>query len=248
MRSGSRVRTLLDDIRTRRQTGRLSAALLLVLVAAVGASATDVQQRRAAARKPPPPPPLQTEPARVKCPELLGTGAKTGASFCFVLAGREPDKGVLVTIPPHAGPATLTFDLHNRHTYSEEEVKAGRAFAKYTAVIGVLTMDGTLLSRGAVQTEFRQVNDLYDRITGGAGPGGMKAVAPIGREAITVTIPPAVDQVSLLGEVLDATTAAGRESATPGRTVAIVSNVQVEYRPAPPAKPTKSAKPTKKKR
>jgi hypothetical protein len=43
-----------------------------------------------------------------------------------------------------------------------------------------------------------------------------------------------VDQVSLLGEVLEATTAAGREVATPGRPVAIVSNVQVTYVPAPP--------------
>ena len=49
----------------------------------------------------------------------------------------------------------------------------------------------------------------------------------------TITIPAAVNQVSILGEVLDATTSAGRETATPGRTVAIISNVRVEYRPAP---------------
>jgi hypothetical protein len=52
---------------------------------------------------------------------------------------------------------------------------------------------------------------------------------------VFTTIPAGVDQVSLLGEVLDATTAAGRETATPGRTVAIISNVRVEYRPAPAA-------------
>jgi hypothetical protein len=39
--------------------------------------------------------------------------------------------------------------------------------------------------------------------------------------------------VSLLGEILEAHTPAGRETATPGRPVAIVSNIQVEYRPAP---------------
>ena len=39
--------------------------------------------------------------------------------------------------------------------------------------------------------------------------------------------------MSLLGEVLEATTAAGREVATPGRPVAIVSNVQVKDTPAP---------------
>jgi len=58
-------------------------------------------------------------------------------------------------------------------------------------------------------------------------------VAPLGREEITVTIPASVNEVSLLGEVLDATTAAGHETATPGRTVAVISNVRIEYRPAP---------------
>jgi hypothetical protein len=190
-------------------------------------------QRRTPARKPVPPTPPKTEPAQVKCPEQLGVGLKTRASFCFVLAGRDPAEGVLVAVPPHTGTATLTFDLHNRHTYPEEEVKAGRGFAKYTAVIGLLTLSGELLGRGAVQTEFRSVRDLYDRITGGAGPGGTKAVAPLGREQVVITVPAGVDQVSLLGEVLEATTSAGREIATPGRPVAIVSNVQVEYRPAP---------------
>jgi len=131
---------------------------------------------------------------------------------------------------------TLTFDLHNRHTYSEEEVKAGRGYARYTAVIGVLSMTGTLLGRGAVQTEFRHARDLYDRIIGGAGPGGTKAVAPLGRERVSMPIPAGVDQVSLLGEMLEGTTSAGREVATPGRPVAIVSNVQVEYVPAPSRK------------
>ena len=44
----------------------------------------------------------------------------------------------------------------------------------------------------------------------------MKAVAPVGRESVAITIPAGVTQVSLLGEVLDATTAAGRETAAPG--------------------------------
>ena len=211
-----------------------SAAVLVMICSLVVAADAQSQRRRPAPRKPPPPPPLQTEPADVRCPETLGTGVKTAAVFCFVLAGRDPAEGVLVAIPPHTGPATLLFDIHNRHTYSEEDIRAGRGFAKYTAVIGVLTLKGELLSRGAVQTEFRTAKDLYDRVSGGAGPGGVKAVAPLGREEVSVTIPPGVDQVSLLGEVLDATTAAGRETATPGRTVAIISNVRVEFRPAPP--------------
>ena len=211
------------------------AAIMLLFFA----SGADAQRRRVPARKPAPPPPPIVAPAALKCPESLGTGMKTGASYCFVLAGRDPAQGVLVTIPPHVGDAALQFDLHNRHTYSDEDVRAGRGFAKYTAVVAVLTMKGDLLDRGAVQSEFRSAKDLYERISGGAGPGGAKAVAPLGREEIKIAIPAGVDAVSILGEVLDATTVAGRETATPGRTVAIVSNVRVEYRPAPAKPPAK---------
>ena len=190
-----------------------------------------VAQRRAPQRKPAAPKPMKTEPAAVQCRESLGAGVRTKASYCFVLAGRDPQQGVIVTIPPHNGAATLTFNLHNRHTYSEEDVKAGRGFASYTAVIGVLTMNGELLGRGAVRSEFRAATDLLERIGGGAGPSGFKAVAPIGSETVTLAIPATVTQVSLLGEVLDSLTAIGRETASPGRPVAVVSNVRVDYRP-----------------
>jgi hypothetical protein len=211
----------------------LRVGAILVLSGLVAVQSVAAQRGRSTAKKPAPKPAPTVAPADVTCPEQLGTGLKTKASFCFVLAGRNPADGVLVAIPPHTE-ATLTFDLHNRHSYSEEEVRAGRGFARYTAVIGVLSMTGELLGRGAVQTEFRTARDLYDRITGGAGPGGTKAVAPLGREHVSIPIPSSVNQVSLLGEVLEATTSAGREIATPGRPVAIVSNVQVEYIPAPP--------------
>jgi hypothetical protein len=207
-----------------------------VLVASVALAASPAlvdAQRRTPARKPAPPPARKTEAARVTCPEVLGTGVRTKAQYCFVLAGRDPAAGVRIAVPPHVGNATLTFDLHNRHTYSEEEVQAGRGFAKYSAVIGILTMDGQLLGRGAVQSEFRSARDLFERISGGAGPGGVKAVAPIGRETVTVTIPAKVDEVSLLGELLEAATAAGRESAAFGHPVAIISNATVEYPPGP---------------
>jgi hypothetical protein len=212
---------------------RCAGFVLLVCSLLIPADAGAGQRRRSPARKAAPPAPPKVEPAQLKCQEPLGVGVKTGASYCFVLAGSEPAQGVIVSIPPHTGPATLMFDLHNRHLYSDEDVRAGRGYAKYTAVVAALTMKGDLLDRGAVQSEFRTAQDLYERITGGAGPGGVKAVAPLGHEQITMTIPAQVDQVSLLGELLDATTAAGHETATPGRTVAIISNVRVEYRPAP---------------
>ena len=113
-------------------------------------------------------------------------------------------------------------------------MKRGKSYARYRAVIGVLTMAGELLERGAVEAEFRTPADLFDRIGGGAGPGSLKAVAPAGREQAVITVPAGVDQVSLLGETLDAVTPAGHETVVmPGRPVAIVSNLLFEYRPAP---------------
>ena len=123
------------------------------------------------------------------CPTPLGTGVNSRLEFCDVMSGRNPSEGILIKLPPHRGPVTLTFALHNRHTYSEEQVKANRAFSHYTATVGVLTMDNTLISRAVVDSEFRKVSDLVDRVSGGAGPGGVKAVAPTGSEPISITIP-----------------------------------------------------------
>jgi hypothetical protein len=124
--------------------------------------------------------------------------------------------------------------LHNRHTYSEELIKANRAYRQYTATIGVLTADNTLLARGVVQNEFRTAADLVDRVGGGAGPGGVKAVAPTGTESISVTIPAAEQSVSILGEKLTVIRADGTDNfSAPGRPIAIISNVMLEYRPAP---------------
>jgi hypothetical protein len=218
--------------------GALTAVIIAAVLAGVPAAA---QSRRAPKRAPAktakavPQAPLKTMTPDVKCPSLIGMGIKTVRSFCDVPAGRDPAQGIVITLPPHAGPGTLTFDLHARHLYSEDELKRGKAYSRYRAVIGALTMKGQLLDRGAVESEFRTAADLFDRIGGGAGPGSLKAVAPAGREQVVVTVPAGVDQVSLLGETLDAITSAGHETVVmPGRPVAIVSNLLFEYHPAPP--------------
>ena len=200
-------------------------------------SAAPIQRRGAApapARRPAPPPPVPLAKAapEITCPAPLGLGVDTKRTFCDVLTGRIPAEGVLVPLPPHVGPVTLTFDLHNRHTYSEEQVQAKRAFARYTATIGALTSDNTLISRAAIQSEFRTAADLFDRIGGGAGPGGLKAVAPTGVVAVTITVPEVENQVSLLGEKVTVERAEGTATySSIGRPIAIVSNVMIEYRP-----------------
>jgi hypothetical protein len=169
------------------------------------------------------------------CPTPLGVGQKTHQTFCVVSAGRDPASGIVIEVPPHRGPATLTFDLHNLHTYSEEQVRAKRAFTRYTATIGVLTMDNTLISRAVVQNEFRTAADLVDRVGGGAGPAGVKAVAPTGSEPVSIEVPEGELQVSLLGEKLTVEDYEGSRPFTQlGRPIAAISNVMLEYRPGPP--------------
>lgn len=201
--------------------------------------------RQAPAKKATAQPALTRAQAELSCPSELGLGVATKRRFCDVLAGREPAGGVLVTIPPHRGPVTLSFELHNRHTYSEELVKAKRAFRQYTATIGVFTMDNTLIDRAAIQTEFRTERDLYDRVGGGAGPGGVKAVAPAGSEFISIELPADVgEQVSFVGEKLTVIRPDGTDTfVSEGRPIATISNVMVEYRPGPPPRKVPTRKP-----
>jgi hypothetical protein len=217
---------------------RCAPACLVVLAIAVPAFA----QSRKPVRKAPPAPAaaaVKKVAPEMTCPAPLGVGVRTRLAFCEVMAGRDPAGGVIIQVPPHRGPATLTFDLHNLHTYSEEQVKARRAYSKYTATIGVLTLDNTLISRAVVQNEFRAGADLVDRVGGGAGPGGVKAVAPTGKESITVMIPEGELAVSLLGEKLAVERIDGPATySQPGRPIAVVSNVMLEYKPGPlPKKP-----------
>jgi hypothetical protein len=192
-----------------------------------------------------PEPPPQTIQAEWRCGSELGTGVTSGRRFCDVLTGNDPKQGVLITIPPHRGPVTISFELHNRHTYSAELVKLKQAYRKYTATVGVLSMDNTLVDRAVVLSEFRTEKDLFDRIGGGAGPGGVKAVAPSGAEPIVIELPEDIgEQVSVLGEKLSVMRPDGVDNFTsPGRPIASISNVMLEFRPGPPPKKTPAKKP-----
>ena len=229
-------------------TGQVTDHTLVLMALVVQITVTGVavpwaaQNRKPPVRQPPasarPSTPAKKVVPEMTCPTPLGTGVQTHLSFCEVMAGRDPGGGVLIKIPPHRGAATLTFDLHNLHLYSEEQVKAHRSYARYTATIGVLTMDNTLIRRAVVQSEFRTATDLVDRIGGGAGPGGVKAVAPTGVEPVSVDIPEGEEQVSLLGEKLTVENQGGTATYTqPGRPIAVISDVMLEYHPAP-ARPT----------
>ncbi len=218
---------------------RVSVAIAAVLVvAALAPAPVAAQTRRAPARRTPPKPKTITAAPEVACPATLGVGVSSQQTFCDVLSGRDPAQGILVKLPPHRGAVVLTFDLHNRHTYSEEQVREHRAYARYTATIGVLTMDNTLISRAVVQNEFRTAADIVDRIKSDIGPMGVKAVVPTGTEPVRITIPASEQQVSILGEKLTVDRSDGSATYTSlGRPIAVISNVMVEYTPAPAPAP-----------
>lgn len=229
---------------------RLVVALLCTVLAV--APGLDAQSKKIAPKKAPArttkkvsAPVIARIQADLACPSELGVGLATGRKFCDVLTGREPKDGILITIPPHRGPVTLSFELHNRHTYSADLVQQKQAYRKYTATIGVLSMDNTLVDRAVIQSEFRAEPDLFDRVAGGAGPGGMKAVAPAGVEFIVMQLPSEVQSlVALLGEKLTVVRPDGVDHfSAPGRPVATISNVMLEFTPGPAPKKAPTKKP-----
>ena len=152
---------------------------LFVMLACLAAAPLDAQTRSTAGKPVPPPAPARKiEPAVVTCPSPLGNGVTTRRVFCDVPIGRTPADGISIAIPPHKGAVVLTFDLHNRQTYSEEQVRSRKAYARLTATIGVMTMDNTLITRAVVQNEFRTAADLFDRIGGERGPAASRPWRP----------------------------------------------------------------------
>ncbi len=165
------------------------------------------------------------------CASPLETGVRTRRMFCDVMAAVLPEQSITITIPPRDGGATLYFDLHNRFDLParDETVR----YARHLAVVRVVDESGALIDRAAVLREFRSEADLFDRLSGGARPDGVKGVAPGPPEAIRVTIPPGPSVIGIVGEGLEVRGADGRDEHydAPGRPVAIASNIRLEYTP-----------------
>ena len=59
---------------------------------------------------------------------IWASGVKSKRQFCDVIIATTGSGSVSVKIPPHTGPATLMFDLHNRFTVVAGVVDPGQAF------------------------------------------------------------------------------------------------------------------------
>jgi hypothetical protein len=169
---------------------------------------------------------------QLTCAADLGQGIKSKRQFCDVIITTNPAESVAVTIPPHTGPATLLFDLHNRFTVAAGVADPAQAYVRYAALAGIVRPNGQLIERAAVLQEYRTVQDLFDRIGGGGRPTGLKAVAPGQPQAVKVSIPATLSSVGIVGLRLEATTRTGTAThENPGRAIAIVSNLRVEFVP-----------------
>ena len=219
-------------------------AALLMTVALIAAApqkkAAPPPKKPAASRRPS----RRPSPSRSTCPDvaragrevgtpvlrgLRGTRSRPTASCCTCRSTRArlscastctTDRWCL---RPRCNPAALTRARQRRLARSRPTARCSAA--------------------AVVQTEFRRESDLFDRVGGGAGPGGLKAVAPIGDELIGIEVPEKVNDVSLLGEKLVVTQhrRAARPSPPKAGQSRSCSNAKVEYRPAP-AKPAPKKK------
>jgi hypothetical protein len=170
----------------------------------------------------------------ITCAAVLGTGVKTNRDFCDIFIGTSAKDSVGATLPAHTGTAKVTIDLHNRFTVPGPVPGPPiLAYARHQASVAVLSPAGEVLGKAIVAKEFRTEADLFDQIGGGARPGGVKAVAPGTTETAVFTVPAATESIAIVGTRLRVLTRAGGEQVfdTPGRPVAIVSRVEVEYRP-----------------
>lgn len=203
-----------------------------LMVAALMASTIVVAQRRST------PPGTGAGRAGTKssaiatCTNELGSGVSTRRRFCDVLIAQKGTGSVALAIPAHTGNTTLRFDLHNRFTVPAANQPAVQAFARHVAVAAIVGPTGTVIDHATVTSEIRSAADLFDLIAG-AGPGGVKAIGPGRAESYAIALPGTLTSVGIVGLWLDATTARGRELFdTPGRPVAIISAMRVEYAPA----------------
>jgi hypothetical protein len=164
------------------------------------------------------------------CAADLGVGLKSRRKFCDLIISSSAKDGVMMTIPAHTGPTTLMFDLHNRYTPPAPGASPAQVYAKHTAIVSILDQSGTEVSKAAVSRELRTEVDIFDRVAGGAGPGGAIAVAPGRPEAIVLRLPESVTSIAVVGVSLEITSLAEQGAfATAGRPVAIGSNFRIEY-------------------
>ena len=178
------------------------------------------------------PPARRTAAVAPVCASDLGAGISTRRQFCDVIIASAAAGSVSIAIPPHTGSATLLFDLHNRFIVPPAPVEVAQVFTRHVAVVFVIRQSGEIIERVATTRDYRTAADLFDRIAGSTRGAPAKAVAPGAPMPNRIVIPPGVNVVGIVGSKLEEWKMAGRGAFDwPGRAVAIVSNIRVEFTP-----------------
>ena len=206
----------------------MSRIVPLAIGIVLAASATVPAAQRGQTKRPATP---QKISHVVTCAVPLGSGVKSKREFCDVMIATEPLRSVSVDIPAHTGPATLLFDLHAHFNVPPTATEPAQAFERHTASIAIIKPTGEVIDRGALVAEYRTVQNLFDRIAGD-GPGGVKVVAPGPALSQRFTLPAGLTSFGIVGTRLEVLTTTGKSSFdTPGRPVAMLSNLRVEFTP-----------------
>ena len=167
--------------------GRRARSLLVAAASRAGAGVgADAPRAAPAAPAAPAQPALTTEPAMLHCPSVLGEGV---ADEAHVLRRADrPRSGR--RHHHHAAAAHRPGDADLRPAQPAHLLRgAGRRrtarYRRYTATIGVLTAgQHAAVAGGRAERVPDARPTCVDRVGGGAGPGGVKAVAPTGVEPI----------------------------------------------------------------
>lgn len=206
----------------RRYTPHMSRAVIVAVVVASAAAFAPGQRRGGAT----------TVTAAATCAADLGLGAASKRRFCDVVIAATASDSVVVTVPAHAGRATLMFDLHNRFTLPAATASPAEAFARHSAQIAVTGADAAIIHRAVVTREFRSLQDLFDRIGEGGRAGGVKGVGPGEPVPVTMELPAGIGSAGIIGVRLEEFTFGTTEAYdAPGRAIAIVSNLRLQYTP-----------------
>ena len=199
--------------------------VVVVLLTLAAATATEAWQSKTAK------PPAKRLSQAFTCASDLGNGVASKRRFCDVVISSAAARSITIPIPARTGTATLMFDLHNRFTVSAQ-TDIAQAFARHVAVASVIRSSGDLIDQVVVTRDYRTPADLFDRIAGAARGSLPISVAPGEPVPVKVTIPVNLTAVGIVGARLEETRSAGRAAYdTPGRPMAIVSNIRVEYTP-----------------
>ena len=157
---------------------RFVTPLILLTTLALAASPVLAQKKKTSSKKAPAKAaavPPKTVTPELKCASLIGMGAKTVRSFCDLPAGRDPQQGIVISLPPHAGTGMLTPNdpptvrtkagAGPRHFTIHPNGKWGYLINETTATIGVYSIDkdkGTLSETGVVDTgDYNQKDSAF---------------------------------------------------------------------------------------